>query len=108
MSDVWTLQQNSAPIHTADHTCNWFDDNDELALNWPARSLELNINRNVWRRVVREVYTDGKRFESKIQLDDAVFASFMNLDAAYVRNLEYFMPRRCLSLIDRKEAMIDY
>lgn len=43
ISELWTLQQENVPIHTVDHTRCWLEDNDVHVLDWPARSLDLNI-----------------------------------------------------------------
>lgn len=108
MGELWSLQQDNAPIHTAEHTRSWLEDNDVHVLDWPARSPDLNIIENVWGMVVRTVYKDGKRYENKEQLGEAVFDAFMNLSLDYIRNLYHSMPRRCLSVIQSKGAMINY
>lgn len=57
--NVWTLQQDNAPIHNAPHTKNWLDADNINALEWPSVSSNHNIIDNVWEQLVRLVYKDG-------------------------------------------------
>lgn len=77
-------------------------------LDWPICSPGLNITENVWKYVARNIYKDGRRFKTKEELGTAVFESFMNISMNYIKNLYHSMTRRCISVVERKEAMVDY
>lgn len=58
-SDVPTLQQDNALIHSAANTKNWPDDNDVHVLEWPVVFSDPNIIENVWMLRYRLVNEDG-------------------------------------------------
>lgn len=65
--ELWSLQQDNAPIHTADYTFSCVTENYVLVLEWPKRSLDLTTVEKVCNKVAKNVYGDEKRYENKGQ-----------------------------------------
>lgn len=107
MGALRTLEQDT-PIHTAVRKRCWLEDHDLHVLDWPAGSLDLEFIEDLCGYVARNIYKVGKRLKTIGELEGAVFKSFMNIIVDYIKNLFHFMPRCCMSVIERMEAMIDY
>jgi hypothetical protein len=52
----WIFQQDSATIHVANSTWEWFLQNEVHVIDWPANSPDLNPMENVWAILCRSVY----------------------------------------------------
>jgi hypothetical protein len=61
----WILQQDNAPIHTAKSNMSRFKSRNINVMDWPALSPDLNPFENLWGILAREVYADGKQYNSK-------------------------------------------
>ena len=68
----YVFQQDIAPIHISKLTRTFFQKRNVNVLSWQARSLNLNQIKNVWRKLSRLVYKDGRLFNSKSELEDAI------------------------------------
>lgn len=108
MGELWILQQNNAPIYTSEHARCWLKKDNFHVLNWPAHLPDLDIIKIVWGYVAMDIYKNGRRYESKEQLRDAVFDSFMNISVDIIKSLYHSIPLHIISVIERRGAIIDY
>jgi len=73
--DKFIFQQDNASVHTNKVVKNYFERNNIKVLSWPARSPDLNIIENVWGQVARNVYRNGRQYNSveelKIVIEEA-------------------------------------
>lgn len=84
--EIWTLQQDNAPTHTATHTKNWLDAHDAKVLKWSAVSPVLNNTKIVWGMVVWLVYKGGATYDT-VQLTKAIFKCRYDIDVSFIQNL---------------------
>ena len=60
----YLFQQDNAAVHTARIVKDYFQAENIKVLNWPTRSADLNIIKNVWRRLSRILYEDRKQYNT--------------------------------------------
>ena len=104
------LQQDNASIHVSKETQAWLKKEKLKTMSWPAKSPDLNIIENVWSVLSTLVY-DGPQFSDKQQLWEKIqrSAEIINVDKQdYLESLRLSMPRRLLTVIERKGDMTDY
>ncbi|KAG0445482.1 hypothetical protein HPB47_014750 [Ixodes persulcatus] len=98
---VFLLQQDGAPIHTARSVTHLFDSLGAMRLDWPARSLDPYIIKNVWDKM--KITLSKKRGLAKAtseQLWEALKHEWENLrqDRHFVDALYDSIPTRIASL----------
>ena len=71
--DELHFQQDTDAIHNARHTLTFLQENGICVLGPLACSPDLNPIENVWGSIARDVYGNGKQFESVNDLRDAIF-----------------------------------
>ena len=59
------FQQHNTPIHVSKHPKAFFSDKNVVLMDWAALSLDLNPIENLWGIVARQVYGQGKQYDSK-------------------------------------------
>lgn len=105
----WKFQQNNAPIHVARSTLTYFEEYGmDLFDGWPAKSPDMNIIENVWSILAREVYKDGRQFNNKTELKEAIELAWPNIPQAKIQSLYDSLPRRILALHDAKGKYTKY
>ena len=77
-------------------------------IDWPAKSLDLNIIENVWGKLARAVYADGKQYDNVADLEHAVVEAWDGLDLSYIRQLYKSLPNRLIAVLERKGRITDY
>jgi len=70
--EILYIQQDNAPIHTARIIKLWFETNSISILDWRARFPDLNIIKNVWGLLAKEVYKDVKQYSSVHELKKSI------------------------------------
>ncbi|CDF39120.1 unnamed protein product [Chondrus crispus] len=58
----WVFQQDGALIHCAHIVREWFNEEDMVVLDWPAKSPDLNPIENLWGIRARKVYEHRRQF----------------------------------------------
>ena len=80
----WAIfQQDNAPIHVSRHSKAFLSDKNIVLMDWPALSPDLNHIENLWGIVARQVYGQGKQYDSKVSLTGAI----MKLWSEMIRRL---------------------
>jgi hypothetical protein len=104
----WIFQQDNASIHSAYDTLDWLKANKVEVLDWPANSPDLNITENVWGKLVRDVYENGRQFSSIQDLKEQILRSWEKLMTKDLQVLVKSMPHRIYKLILNKGKKINY
>lgn len=105
----WKFQQDNAPIHVARSTLTYFEEYGvELFDGWPAKSPDMNIIENVWSILAREVYKNGRQFNNKAELREAIEAAWRNIGQDKIQSLYDSLPRRIIALHDAKGKQTKY
>jgi len=69
-----TLMVDNAPVHTANMTKSWMQDNGVKTLNWPSNSPDLNPIENLW-MICKDRVQSMNRSQNKLQMWDIVNAA---------------------------------
>lgn len=107
-SGDWTFQQDNASVHVSKSTKAWLEANQVKCLEWPARSPDLNVIENLWGILARNVYKNGRQFNSKLELMNAIKNCWNNIDASTLCGLIDSMNKRLVTVIEKKGSHIDY
>ena len=102
------FQQDNAAIHTARVTKEWFSQHSVSVMKWPARSPDLNPIENLWGMMARDVYKDGKQYDTKNDLKNAIYDAWDKFSRETAVKLRDSMCNRCISVIERRGLKIDY
>lgn len=101
-------QQDNASIHTSSTSVEFFAEHGVSVLDWPARSPDLNPIENVWAIMSREVYQNGKQYDSVSTLTKAVIEAWKNIQQVTLTTLIESMPRRCIEVIKKQGNKTHY
>lgn len=105
----WKFQQDNAPIHVARSSLAQFEERGvHLFDKWPAKSPDMNIIENVWSMLAREVYKNGRQFNNKAEVKEAIELAWQNLPQAKIQSLYDSLPRRIIALHDAKGKYTKY
>lgn len=108
LAEDWILQQDNAAVHTSQRTNDFLDVYDVDVLPWPAKSPDLNIIENVWGRMARDVYKNGRQFENVVDLQDAIMEAWNDIDLSYIRTLYRSIPSRLISVVQNAGGPTTY
>jgi len=95
----WIFQQDNASIHNAQLVREWFAGKKITVMVWPALSPDLNPIENVWGWLARTVYENGRQFNNKAELREAIQKAWKELDQTKVQDLIDKMPNRMFDVI---------
>lgn len=93
------FQQDNAAIHTAYITRLWLLLNNIKTMFWPAHSPDLNPIENVWGLLARRVYSEGRVFNTAVELKSTILEEWENFDTSIIENLFESMSDRCIRVI---------
>lgn len=105
----YIFQQDKAAIHTAKLTIAFLaDHNIPLLEDWPPCSPDLNPIENVWGLLAKNVYKNGRQFESVKHLRDALISEWNKIDQESLQSFINSMPRRIQQVILNKGGNTNY
>lgn len=102
------FRQDSAPIHTAKTTWQWFLDNGVQVMDWPALSPDLNPMENVWAMLTRAVYAGGKQYNSTDELQASIISSWEQLQQNKLKTLITTLPNQIYKVCVKQGMFIGY
>ncbi|KAF0701873.1 hypothetical protein AaE_016275 [Aphanomyces astaci] len=107
-ADEILFQQDNASIHRAKTTMEFLKEQKVTVFDHPALSPDLNPIENLWGRIVRIVYSNGKQYDNVVDLKVAIKRAWAEIDDLTIKNLVDSMPRRCTSVIAMGGGMTKY
>jgi len=96
-----TLMVDGAPIHTANVTKSWMQDNGLKTLNWPPNSLDLNPIKNLW-MICKDHIQSMNQPRNKAQMWDTMNAAWKSIPMQMLSDLVVSMPKHMKVVIDAK------
>ena len=104
----FVFQQDNAPIHTARATTEYFHAMGINVLPWPARSPDVNPIENAWGWLTRQVYKDGKQYDTVVDLKTAILKAWEEIPGEYLHKLISSMKNRIFEVINRNGGKTHY
>ena len=92
--DEWINQLDNLPIHVSNSTMQWFRQNQVTVTDGPALSPDLNSMKNLWGRLTRDVYANGRQFATVQDLKLQIERNWFSLKPEFFQIL-------VLSMLDR-------
>ena len=102
------FQQDGASTHTSASTRDWLEAENVDVIDWPPRSPDLNMIKNVWGTMARIIYTDNKAYTSIAALKRAIEAAWPQIKQPYIKKLIDSMPNRVYEVIERRGNATHY
>lgn len=104
----WIFQQGNASIHASRFTKQYFLQKKIRLLDWPSKSPDLNPIENLWGILVRDVYRNGKQYNSVPELKEAILKAWVKVEKATLQKLIDSMPNRIYEVISNKGNSTKY
>lgn len=76
--------------------------------SWPAKSPDMNIIENIWSILAQKVYENGRHFNNKVELKEAIVMAWQSISQGQIRSLYDSLPRRIIALHDAKGKHTKY
>ena len=86
----------------------FFCDKNVVLMDWPALSPDLYPIENLWGIVARQVYGQGKHYDSKVSFTGEIMKSWSEIDDQTVKSLIGSMKNRCIEVIAAKGGKTKY
>lgn len=97
------LKNRKNSVHVSRSTLANFEEFEiDIFEGWPTKSPDINIIANVWSMLAREVYKNGRQFNNKAELTEAIEAAWQTISQDYIKSLFDRLPRRIIALHDSK------
>ncbi len=77
-------------------------------LPWRARSPDANPIENLWGLLAQRVYHNGKQYDTIEDLKESVRLAWDAIDVCVLDSLISSMPRRLISIIERRGGQTEY
>ena len=104
------FMQDNAPSHSAKATIEFLStigfSNTKL-MTWPASSPDLNPIENLWAIIKMEIYKNGRQYEKKTDLWNAIVEAVNNLNPQKVKKLTSSVNQRLFEVILKKGGDIN-
>jgi len=104
----YKFQQDNCSIHTSKYMDAWFRQNNMNLQEHPAVSPDLNPMENLWGILVRDVYNNGRQFETVMQLKMQIKDSWAKMNKEVGQRLIKSMKDRVFKLILNRGSYIGY
>ncbi|OWZ20081.1 Transposase, partial [Phytophthora megakarya] len=92
------FQHDNASIHTAKVAKCYLKDQGVDVMWWPAKSPDLNPIENLWGMLARAVYENGKQYDTKEELVNAIKKAWEAIPLLKLKNLVASMKKRCMEV----------
>jgi transposase len=106
--DDYIFQQDNASIHSSQYTKEVLNEHKITVMDWPAKSPDLNPIENMWGKLVREVYPNGKQYDNRDKLKEEILKQWQLITPQYVEILVRSMNNRCFEVISKKGGKTKY
>lgn len=93
------FQQDNASIHRAKKVADWFSAQKIPIMAWPSRSPDLNPIENIWGVLARDVYKNGRQFNTTAELKEAIRHAWVNLPSTTLTKVVESMPNRLCEVL---------
>ena len=77
-------------------------------LPWPAKSPDLNIIENLWGILARAVYANGRQFDTKNELTEAILKHWREISQETIQNLYNSIPNRLVAVLEKNGGPTKY
>ena len=104
----FVFQQDNALIHTARATTEYFHAMGINVLPWPAQSPDVNPIENAWGWLTRQVYKDGKQYNTVADLKTAILKAWEEIPGEYLHKLISSTKNKIFELINRNGKKTHY
>lgn len=104
----WVFQQDNATIHNARLTKDFFQENNVALLDQPVCSPDLDPIENIWGWVAREVYKNGRQFQTVDAFREAIFTTWSNVPSSILGTVASSMPKRVFEVINKNGGATHY
>ena len=108
LGEEWKFQQNGASCYRSNYTRHWLSSKNVKLLDWPAKSLDLNIIENVWGLLARRVYAHGRQFDKLEDLADRVVDCWSSITEVCLVKLYESIPRPLFEVWEKKGGPFSY
>lgn len=103
------FMQDNAPSHASKFTKSWLQEQGfvgESYMDWPPNSCDLNPIENLWSILKRDIYANGRQFNSKDDLWEAVKVAASNVSTTTIAKLTSDVDNRLLKVIEKKGSSV--
>ncbi|KAF1378046.1 hypothetical protein PFLUV_G00185520 [Perca fluviatilis] len=101
-------EQDNAAIHTARLTKDFFQQNSVALMVRPACSPDLHPIENIWGWMAREVYRNGRQFQTVDALREAIFTTRSNVPSSLLGTAASSMVKREFEVINKNGGAAHY
>jgi hypothetical protein len=91
------FQQNNAPAHTANATCQWMEDNEIHTADCPSQGPDLIIIENVWGEITRVIARQCPDYRQELIYLMLQIRNSLSLE--YIQSLYHSIHRRLRATI---------
>lgn len=107
-SQIMLFQQDNCPVHTARATKQWLDSQNIECMDWPSLSPDLNPMENLWAVLSQEVYSNGKQYNTRVELIDGIKFCWNKIKNEVTESLVNSMKKRCVKLLRNNGDFLDF
>ncbi len=100
--------QDGASIHTSKYSTAFLTDENVSLFDHPSLSPDLNPIENLWGILARQVYANGRQYQSIPALITAIKAAWSGIGQNLIDTLIKSMPRRYVAVWEAKGGKTEY
>ena len=86
----------------------WFQEHNINVMHWPVRFSDRNPVENLWKMLIRKVYANGRQFDNKKELKDAILNSLDEIGSSELQKLICYMKNRVYEVISNYGKLTKY